>query len=164
MSEQVHASTMTIGEVARHAEVTAETIRFYERERLLPEPERTHTGYRIYEPWILGRLRFLKRARYLGLSLDEIREVVGMSKSGRAPCCRVRELLADKLRELDRTIADLKQFRSELNGFIASVAGLPDQADASESVCALIEIAPLGRDRPPSPDRKISRKRHGRSK
>ena len=153
-------STMTIGKVAKQAGVTTEAIRFYEREGLLPKPNRTHTGYRMYGPPVLGRLRFVKRARYLGLSLKEIKEVFSMARVGQAPCCRVRELLADKLTELDRKIAELKQLRKELHGFIQSVADLPDQADASESVCALIEIAPLKNARR-TLSGKLSRKERG---
>ena len=153
-------STMTIGEVAKQTGVTTEAIRFYEREGILPKPKRTHTGYRMYGPPVLGRLHFIRRARYLGLSLQEIQEIFGMAKVGQAPCCRVRELLADKLTDLDQKITELKQLRKELHGFIQSVADLPDQADASGSVCALIEIVPL-ENNPRALSKKRSRKPRG---
>ncbi len=133
---------MTIGEVASRTGLTAQAIRYYERERLLPEPNRTHTAYRAYGPEVLSKLSFIKQARRLGLSLKEIKQILDMSQAGHAPCCQVRELLAGKLEELDRTIAELSRFRTELLRFLAKIAKMPDQADTSRQVCALIEIAP----------------------
>ena len=151
-------STMTIGQVAKQASLTTEAIRFYEREGLLPKPSRTHTGYRLYANPVLGKLRFIRQARTLGLSLQEIKEIFKMARIGRTPCSRVRELLADKLTDLDQKIAELRQFRRELDRFIQTVADLPDQADASESVCALIEIAPTIKASAGAPSMKRSRK------
>ncbi len=133
---------MTIGELADRAGLTAQTIRYYEREGLLPAPNRTHTAYRVYGTEVLGKLSFIKQAQRLGLSLKEIRQILDMSRVGHAPCCRVRELLAGKVEELERTIAELSRFREELRRFLVKIGKLPDQADTSRQVCALIEIAP----------------------
>ena len=104
---------MTIGQVAKQTGLSTQAIRYYEREGLLPKPGRTHTSYRIYEPETLGRLNFIRTARALGFSLDEIKEIFRMSRAGRAPCCRVRELLTGKFDELDRKIEELSRFREE---------------------------------------------------
>ncbi len=133
---------LTIGELARRAAVSPQGIRFYEAEGLLPAPPRTPAGYRTYDALALGRLQFIRRARQLGLSLDEIREVVGLASSRRTPCCRVRELLGEKLRQLDQKINELVRFRSQLRDFLKQIAKMPDQADTSEQVCALIQMAP----------------------
>ncbi len=133
---------MTIGNVASRVGLTTQAIRYYEREGLIPQPGRTHTAYRMYGPEVLGRLSFIKQARLLGLSLNEIKQILRMSEAGHAPCCRVRELLAGKLEELDRAIADLTRFREELRRFLAKTARMPDQADTSPQVCALIQSAP----------------------
>jgi len=133
---------MRIGEVADRTGLTAQAIRYYEREGLLPLPIRTHTGYRVYGPEVLGRLGFIKQARRLGLSLNEIKQILRMSEAGRAPCCKVRELLAGKLEELDRTIAELSRFREELQRFLEAIARMPDQADTSRQICGLIQMAP----------------------
>lgn len=133
---------MTIGKVARLAGLTTQGIRYYEREGLLPKPARTHTAYRVYDQEILGTLGFIRQARRLGLSLDEIKEILRMSKTGKAPCCKVRELLAGKLNELDRTIAELSQFRKKLRQFLDAIVGVPDQSDTSRHVCELIRLAP----------------------
>jgi DNA-binding transcriptional MerR regulator len=132
---------MTIGEVADRTGLTTQGIRYYEREGLLPKTSRTHTGYRIYGPEVLSRLAFIKQARRLGLSLGEVKQILRMSDSGRAPCCQVRELLAGKLEELDRTIAELSRFRDQLRRFLSKIAGMPDQADTSEHVCRLVQVA-----------------------
>ncbi len=133
---------ITIGQVGKQTGVSTQAIRYYEREGLVPKPLRTHTGYRMYGPEVLGRLNFIRTARTLGLSLDEIKEIFRMSRAGRAPCCRVRELLADKLDGLNRRIAELSRFRKELRGFLRKLSGVPDQADTSQHICALIEMAP----------------------
>ena len=133
---------MRIGEVADQAGLTAQAIRYYEREGLLPQPVRTHTAYRVYGPEVLGRLGFIKQARRLGLSLNEIKQILRMSQAGRAPCSKVRELLGGKLEELDRTIAELSRFREELRRFLEAIARMPDQADTSRQMCSLIEMAP----------------------
>ena len=133
---------LTVGDLARRAGISPQGIRFYEAEGLLPAPPRTAAGYRIYDPSALGRLQFIRRGRQLGLSLVEIKEVMGLARSRKAPCCRVRELLGEKLRDLDQRIAELVRFRDQLRDFFKQIATMPDQADTSQQVCALIEMAP----------------------
>lgn len=132
---------MTIGEVADRTGLTTQGIRYYERQGLLPATSRTHTGYRMYGSEVLSRLAFIKHARRLGLSLGEAKQILRMSDSGRAPCCQVREMLAGKLEELDRTIAELSRFRVQLRRFLSQIAGMADQADTSDQVCQLIQMA-----------------------
>lgn len=142
--------SMKIGEVARRTGISVESIRYYEREGLLPRAPRTHTGYRMYSSAAVGRVRFIRQARALGLSLDEIRQIFRLSEAGRAPCCRVRELLSERLDGLNRRIAELTGFRDELARFLDEIAGVPDQSDASPQVCKLIEIAPPSLAAPPA--------------
>lgn len=132
---------MTIGDVAGRTGLTTQGIRYYEREGLLPKASRTRTGYRRYGPEILSRLAFIKHARRLGLSLSEVNRILRMSDSGRAPCGQVRELLAGKLEELDRTIAELSRFRRQLRRFLSRIAGMPNQADTSDQVCRLVQLS-----------------------
>ena len=133
---------MTIGKVAKRSGISTQAIPYYEREGLLPQPDRTHTGYRLYGMEVVGRLNFIRQARALGLSLDEIKEIFRLSEAGSAPCCRVRELLAGKVDDLNRRIGELTRFRGELQGFLRNLENVPDQSDASSHVCQLIEIAP----------------------
>lgn len=133
---------MTIGKVAEQTGLSTQAVRFYERERLLPKPERTHTGYRIYRAEDLATLHFISTARHLGFSLLEIKEILKLSRAGRAPCCRVRELLGQKAKALDRRIAELRRFREQLRNLLRQLDRVPDQTDTSRHICALIETAP----------------------
>ena len=132
-----------IGELARAAGVTPQTIRYYERAGVLERPLRTPSGYRLYGREALERLQFIRVAQSLGFSLAEIRELVALSRAGRAPCARVRALLRGKLQRLDRRIAELRAFRRELAAAVRALEALPDQADSSPAVCSL--IVTLGR-------------------
>ena len=152
---------MTIGRVADQTGVSAQAIRYYEREGLLPAPYRTHTGYRLYGTEVVGRLNFIRQARALGLSIEEIKEIFRLSEAGRAPCCQVREVLSEKLDDLDRRIAELTRFRSGLQAFLRKLANVPDQSDASSHVCQLIEIAPPSLS---TPDAERPPKRQARSR
>ncbi len=134
---------LTVGDLAATAGVTPQAIRYYEAEGLLPEPPRTAAGYRVYDAFALNRLNFIRRARTLGLSLAEIREIGRLADSGRAPCCRVRELLGGKLHELDRKIEELMALRGQLGRFVKKISAMPDQADSSDAVCYLIETVAL---------------------
>ncbi len=127
------------GDVARRAGVHRETIRYYERIGLLPRPARSRSGYRLYPPEVVAHIEFIKRAQSLGFSLDEIRQIIQLSRSGRSPCARVRQLLGAKLKEIDRRIAELTEFRQELAAFLEELESVPDQVDSSAQVCALIE-------------------------
>lgn len=106
-------SSMTIGRLADAASVGVETIRFYEREGLLETPERTRSGYRLYRPEAVERLGFIRRAKALGFSLAEIRELLGLA----APAgerARVKALTEHKLAEIDRRIEELRRMREAL--------------------------------------------------
>lgn len=149
--------SLTIGELARRAGVSPQGVRFYEAEGLLRAPPRTPAGYRTYDAPALGRLQFIRRARQLGLSLVEIREVIGLANARKAPCCRVRVLLVEKLRELDKKIDELVRFRDQLGGFLKKIAKMPDQSDTSEQVCALIQMAPDSPWRPLEPKERSRR-------
>jgi MerR family transcriptional regulator, copper efflux regulator len=107
-------STFTIGQLARQAGVNLETIRFYERRGLLPEPPRTRSGYRQYSPADLWRLQFISRAKQLGFTLAEISNLVGREDGGSAEdillMARTKlEALEDRERALADTISRLER-------------------------------------------------------
>ena len=105
---------MRIGDLASRIGVHPEAIRYYERRGLLPHPARGPNGYRLYAPEHLERVEFIKRAQSLGLSLEEIREVMELKYGGSSPCQHVRDLLREKLNAVDRQITRLRTFRREL--------------------------------------------------
>jgi MerR family transcriptional regulator, Zn(II)-responsive regulator of zntA len=106
---------MRIGELARVCEVSRDTLRFYERERLLPRATRTPSGYRVYRPEDASRVRFVRRAQAMGLALDDIRELIEL-RSLRNPeqCRRVAARLRKRIVAVEGKIADLQAFRQEL--------------------------------------------------
>ena len=137
---------MRIGELAQRQGVTTKTIRFYESIGLMPDPSRTASGYRSYEEPDAERLTFIKTAQRLGLSLDDIREIIAMRDSGTRPCGYVAEVLDRQLKDLDRRIREMRDLRDELRQLQHRAALEPD-GDAA--YCQVIEHG-----RPPGPVRK----------
>lgn len=113
---------MRIGELAERQGITTKAIRFYESIGLLPEPERTPSGYRAYGDVDAERLTFIKTAQRLGLSLDEIREIIGFRDRGEQPCRYVAEVLQRQVSDLDRRIREMRTLRDELKHLQARAA------------------------------------------
>jgi DNA-binding transcriptional MerR regulator len=113
---------LMIGELAKLSGVTAEAIRYYERERVIPRPKRAGSGkYRRYEQRDADRLRFVKRARDLGFSLDEVRELLALAESDPAkPCGDVNQIAREHLAAVDEKIARLTLLRVELTQLTAN--------------------------------------------
>ena len=111
-------SMLRIGELARRGGVSIDTIRFYERRKLLPHAGRTSGGFRLYTPEAVERLRFIKQAQEMGFSLHEIGALV--ASGGAAECQRVRDLLRVKLNEMDERIGAMRKFRGTLEDHLAA--------------------------------------------
>ncbi len=129
---------MTIGQLARASGVGVETIRYYEREGILEPPRRARNGYRHYAPAAVARLGFVRRAKALGFSLAEIRELLGLAEpSGER--ARVKALAQHKLAEIDRRIEELRRMR-------AALADLDHQCSGHGPVegCPIIEALNAG--------------------
>jgi DNA-binding transcriptional MerR regulator len=127
---------MRIGELAERIGVNTKTIRYYESIGLVPPPPRTSSGYRIYGPADEARVGFIKAAQHLGLSLEEIREVLALREAGGAPCEHVRRMLRDHVRVITRRIAELRRLRQELRELDAVIDEIPDD---NAAVCRIIE-------------------------
>ena len=103
---------LRIGEVAKRASVSIDTLRYYEKVRLLPRTSRSAGGFRLFAPEHVERVRFIKQAQQLGFSLEEIR---GLLVSGGAEeCMKVRDLLRSKLTEMDERLKSIRAFRRVL--------------------------------------------------
>lgn len=109
---------LRIGDLALATSTKVETIRYYEQIGLLPEPSRTSGNFRAYTPQHLGRLSFIRRARDLGFTLDEVRELLSLSDQKRRSCEAVDAIARQHLADVDRKIRDLKALRTELNSII----------------------------------------------
>ncbi|MDK8186953.1 MULTISPECIES: MerR family transcriptional regulator [Sphingomonas] len=116
-------NALTIGKLAAATGTKVETVRYYERAGLIAPPARTDGNYRSYRPEDLERLRFIRRTRDLGFSLDEVRALMGLAAQRDRDCGTVGELARRHLEEIDRKIADLTSLRRELADVIASCAG-----------------------------------------
>ena len=127
---------MKIGEVAKVTGIGIETLRFYEKSGLLDSPSRTESGYRIYNADVLDRLDFIKRAQVLGFSLDEIKRIIGDRRAGQSPCAEVREIVRNRLAELDARMREMKRYRNEL---ATALADWDERGDVAGHVCGLIE-------------------------
>ena len=114
--------TLTIGQVARGAGLGVETVRYYEREGLVPEPERSESGYRRFPPGTVERLRFIVHGKRLGFSLKEIRELLALriDTPSEDACGEVRERAQIKLREVQERIVALRRIEDVLTGLIGS--------------------------------------------
>ena len=127
-------SGLTIGALSRRTGVNIETIRYYERINMLPHPPRTASGRRVYGDVETRTLSFIRRARELGFTLDEIRALLALSvERGREACAEVRDLAADHLGDVRAKIADLRAMERVL-------ADAVRRCDAGEAAgCPLID-------------------------
>lgn len=127
---------MRIGELAQRAGVPTRTIRYYEDIGLLPEPLRTEGGYRDYDRSAIARLRFIKAAQSVGLTLGEIREVLAFRDRGETPCKHVIDLIERHARDLSERIAALERMRGDLERLARRARTLPPRAGR---FCHIIE-------------------------
>ncbi len=130
---------MRIGEIAKSAGVTPDTIRYYEREGLLPLADRTPSGYRDYGPEVVDDLQFIKKAQALGLRLSAVREVLEISAEGKPPCDHVRATVSARLTEVEHRLKDLRALRSTLRETLERLDLAPPPKAGCR--CAVIESA-----------------------
>jgi DNA-binding transcriptional MerR regulator len=116
-------STMRTGQLARAAQVSVETLRFYERLGLVPAPKRTQAGYRQYTTEHLVAVRFIKQAQRLGFSLREIARLASLRADSRKSRAEVRARTSAKLAEVEAEIADLTRVRAVLGRLLEECAG-----------------------------------------
>lgn len=133
MRDDAGMKGMQRAELARRTGCNLETVRYYEKARLLPEPPRTTAGYRSYDGTHERRLRFVLRARELGFSLDEIRELLRLVDERDQPCADASAIAAAHLDDVRAKIADLKRMERVLKNVVAQCA------DGTLPECPLIE-------------------------
>jgi len=125
--------SLTIGKLAAAAGVGIDTVRFYERAGLLKKPARTPSGYRKYTASDAARLRFVRRAKALGFSLDEISELLRLNDGGGRRKA-VRALAERRLTEIEQRLAELERMRTSLRHLVRDCHG-----DGSLKGCPIIE-------------------------
>lgn len=113
---------LTIGQLARETGVNIETIRYYERRGLIPEPPRRESGYREYTFKYAERICFIKRAQNLGFTLKEISELLAVA-DGNSVCKDIRKFAEDKVKDIEVRIHDLQKIKTVLNDLIKKCLG-----------------------------------------
>ncbi len=117
--------SLTIGRLAAAAGVNLETVRYYERIGLMPSPARTASGHRAYEEGHIRRLAFVRRARELGFSIEQIRGLLALAEPSRPSCAEVSELARARLGEVRTKLADLARLERILTDAISRCSGDP---------------------------------------
>src|SRR5216683_674504 len=128
------AMALKIGEVAERGGVNLQTIRYYEREKLLPEPPRLPSGYRMFPEQTVHRVRFIKRAQELGFSLAEIRDLLSIQIDPKRECSDVKRMAKTKIADIDEKIWTLEALKRVLGG-LAELC--PGRGTSSE--CPILE-------------------------
>jgi DNA-binding transcriptional MerR regulator len=127
-----------IGAVAEQAGISTKAIRYYESIGVLPEPERTPSGYRDYSPETGERLRFIRSAQAVGLTLGEIREILAYRDRGETPCAHVHELIRRRATQIGQEIAQLEAMRKELRRLERRARTLDPETCSPHDVCHVI--------------------------
>jgi MerR family copper efflux transcriptional regulator len=125
-------NTLKVGQVVAEVGVSVQTLHYYERLGLLPKPNRSAANYRLYAPEAVRRVRFIKKAQALGLTLEETKQILDLKDHGREPCRKVAELVQKHLQEIDARLTQLRAYRRAL---AQAVSGWPKK-NLSERHCA----------------------------
>lgn len=145
MSYSVTQALLKIGEVATSSGLSVKTIRYYEELGLLaPNVIRSDTKYRLFDPKVMERLSFIKRAQSLGLALTEIKEILAVHDQGVLPCNEVKQHLLEKMKLIDYQIQALTSLRSELEELLSHWQENPPAQLASHQICPNIQPDILG--------------------
>lgn len=137
----VVSRTVTIGELAKQANVNPRTLRYYERIGLLAPSARSAAGYRLYTPRDAGRLTFIRQAKALGLSLAEIAEIITLREAGTVPCRHVRAVAQAKIAVIDMRMAELRALRDELVALAQRAQAVGAEYADDTIICVAIDDA-----------------------
>ncbi|MGJ3252601.1 MAG: heavy metal-responsive transcriptional regulator [Elainellaceae cyanobacterium] len=130
------AKSLKIGDIAAESGLPVKTIRYYEEIGLLaPTVERSGAGYRLFDPAVLNRLAFIKRAQSLGLSLQEIHQILGIHDEGQLPCGEVKQHLKAKVESINTQIEALEMLRAELQGILSGWQEQPAPDRIAQTIC-----------------------------
>jgi MerR family transcriptional regulator, copper efflux regulator len=133
---------VTVGKAAEIAGVSAKAIRIWEAKGLLPTADRSQAGYRMFDEADLDVLRFIRRAKALGLTLDEISDILDLQRAGAQPCGRVTQMLDAHISHIDQTLAELRDLRRSLVT-ARRAADQARRAGGDTVVCQIIETRAL---------------------
>lgn len=130
---------MRIGELAKLANTSTKTIRFYEDSGLLPQPPRRASGYRDYGPEIVDRLQFIRRGQAAGLTLHKVRQILAIHDRGEVPCGHVRRVLSTRLDQVRAQIAELVALEGHLQTLLDRASREAATEHDHSTVCWILE-------------------------
>ncbi|GAB4365953.1 MAG: Cu(I)-responsive transcriptional regulator [Kiloniellaceae bacterium] len=123
MADHISGNRMRRAELAQRTGCNLETVRYYEKIGIIPEPPRTKAGHRVYDETHVARLRFILRGRELGFSIDELRGLLQLVDRGTQTCAQVKALTEQHLADVRAKIADLKRIEKVLAATAAQCSG-----------------------------------------
>lgn len=123
------------------AGISTKALRYYERFGLIDETDRNPNGYRDYSPDVLDRLKFIRAGQAVGLTLGEIRGIIGFRDQGAPPCGYVLDLVEARAKDLDRRIKELRRLRDELRALAHRGRTLSPEACSDDLVCHVLNPA-----------------------
>jgi DNA-binding transcriptional MerR regulator len=129
-----------IGEVSAQTGQSTKTIRYYEEINLTPSAERTANGYRIYSEEDVDRLRFIRSARALDFSLEDIEEILAFRDREEPPCQYVMDLMKDHIERISDRIKELERLRGELGHLVEVGLTLPEDIQMKSCICHVIQL------------------------
>jgi len=134
----VSKRAIQIGEISRRSGVSIDTVRYYEKRNLIHSVTRTHGGFRLFTPHTIEQIKFIKQAQEFGFSLDEIRGLLG--SGGAEECRKLRDLLRQKIVEVDEQITKMKAFRKTLSNNVKACDKELSQSGQNASCPAFFDI------------------------
>ena len=141
-TNQSRAERITRGVLSKRTGCNIETVRYYERAGLMPDPARSQGGHRIYSEDQVRRLMFIRRCRQLGFTVEQIRELLRLVDGGDYTCEEVRVITIDHLDDVGRKIADLRKIQTTLRDMAAECDG------GDVPVCPIVDVLFKHPDRP----------------
>ena len=135
-------SQLTVSKLADRVGTSTDTLRYYERIGLMPEPDRNPSGYRVYDEDAVGRVQFIKRAQRLGLRLEEIADLLDIRERGLCPCGHTRGLLERRMTQLDEEIAAMTGLRRDIQEMLEELPAAQSQTWTCGSDLLQIQKSP----------------------
>ena len=137
---------VSIGELSQRTGVSAQTIRYYERIKLLPVPKRADNSYREYDDNDVERLQFVSRARQLDFALEDIAEILAFRDQKEPPCQYVMNVMVQQISAIEERISDLQRLRDELAILRRVGLTMPEDIEMKQCVCHLIKTGLSNKD------------------
>jgi len=130
---------MIANEVAKSVGVSADVVRYYSRIGLLNPARNPDNGYRIYTPQDVNHVQFIRKAKWLGFTLKDVKTILGGADSGHSPCGEVRRIISERVLENQRRLEQLHETQARMERAMAYLALQSDSTPGNENICGLIE-------------------------